>query len=163
MSELIFRRATDFDMYEVMRLRNAGRQYMTHDTHYITPEEQYDWWTTRDNNAYQVWIVTTPEIDTIFDPILDQITLIRTGHEIIVGFCMLRYLPDGKVWGTLAVDPDWQGVGYGTAIYRFMIDQADQVWIEIRNDNIASLRAAHKAGFVIDYVGGSVTTLVGKK
>lgn len=149
MPELIFREATDNDMYDVMDIRNSGREYMTNDTSLITPEQQYDWWMTKDANRYRIWLVTSPNLDLIYDNIVNALKFTKTGEEIIIGFCMIRYMDNGLFWGTLAVYPDWQGVGYGTMIYEFLIQQAEQIWLEIRADNIASLRAAQKAGFKI--------------
>lgn len=133
--------ATDRDMYDVADIRNTGRDFMTHHTDYITSQEQYDWWMSKDDNLYKIWLV------------MDE-------NDIILGFCMLRTMPEGKVWGTLAVYPEWQGIGIGTAIYRFMTEQTAEVWIEVRNDNIASLRAAVKVGFIIYHSNEHITTLV---
>lgn len=144
MLTLNFREAQDSDMFDVLDIRNESRQYMTHHTEEITPEQQYDWWMTKDINEYRIWLVTSE----------------YRGTELIIGFCMIRLMPNGYEWGTLAVYEQFRGLGIGTAIYEFMASKTDQLWIEVRNDNIASLRAAMKAGFTIQYTGDLVTTLV---
>lgn len=153
---MMLRPATDFDMYEVMEIRNSGRENMTHDTHYITPEEQFDWWTTKDNNLYKIWIATT-----LVQPY--GTTAESECEEVIIGFGMLRTMLDGMVWGTLAVYPDYQGMGYGTAIYKFLAEQNDEVWIEINNTNLASYFAAKNAGFEIYFANDRITTMVHRK
>ena len=133
--------ARDEDMYDIMEIRNSGRQFMTHHTEEITPEQQYDWWMAKDTNHYRIWLVVNE-------------------LNYIVGFVMLRVMDNGHVWGTLAVYPEYQGRGYGTVMYGFMQLQDDEIWIEIRNDNLASLRAAEKAGFSYYYRNDEITTMV---
>ena len=52
---------------------------------------------------------------------------------------------DGREWISLGVLPDQRGRGIGTAIYQLFRD----VSAEIRADNIASRRAAEKAGYAV--------------
>lgn len=135
-------------MYDVMELRNNGREFMTHNNTVITPEQQYDWWMSKDDNLYKIWLATTMSL----------------GSEIVIGFGMLRTMPDGLVWGTLAVDPQFRNQGVGTTIYKFLIEQAnDDVWIEVLEMNIASYKAAINAGFEVYYAGTDVITLVYRK
>ncbi len=76
---------------------------------------------------------------------------------------MLRTMPEGLVWATLAVYPEYQGMGYGTAIYKFLAEQNDEVWIEVNNYNPASYFAAKKAGFEVHFANNAVTTMVHRK
>ena len=48
-------------------------------------------------------------------------------------------------WISLGVLPEARGKGLGTRIY----SSFDDVWAEIRSDNIASRRAADKAGYTL--------------
>jgi GNAT superfamily N-acetyltransferase len=145
---LTFRAANNFDMYDVMEIRNNGREFMTHNTDVITPEQQYDWWMSKDDNLYKIWLATTKLL----------------GSEIVIGFGMLRTMPDGLVWGTLAVNPEYRGLGVGTAIYKFLAQQAnDDVWIEVLEMNAASYKAALNAGYEVYYAGTDVITLVHRK
>lgn len=156
-----FRIARDDDMYEVMYIRNTARQYMTHHTKEITPEQQYDWWTTKDDNQYRIWLVTLPLRE------LPQYSRIDEDDEAIIGFCMIRAMPEGHYYGTLAVLPEYRGKGIGTAIYRFMTNVVNELWIDIRADNIPSIRAATNAGFEFAYAGTQndvdIVTLVHRK
>lgn len=136
-----FRHADDDDMYNVLDIRNATRQYMTHNTNFITTYEQEQWWAIKELNGYRVFIV---EYD-----------------NVMIGFCMLRTMYDtGKEYGTLAIKEEYRNMGIGTQIYQFLIEQAGEVWIDVRNDNIASYQAAIKAGFQVYHRSDDITVLV---
>lgn len=140
---LRFRPAEDQDRYEVMKIRNSGREFMTHYTGYITQEQQNDWWFSPARWGAHIWMV---ELD-----------------DVIAGFCMIREVYDsGRAYGTLAVLPEYRGQGIGTQIYKFMITQESELWIDVRNDNLSSMNAALKAGFEIHYIGQQVTELVAR-
>lgn len=112
----------------VRRIRNEGRAWMTRYTSEITPEEQAEWWALRELAGVRVYLALL-------------------GEEAL-GFGLLRRDPDGRLWATLAVREQWRGRGVGTHLYRYLCQQAgEDVWIEARADNAASLRAAQKAGF----------------
>lgn len=112
----------------VRRIRNQGRAWMTRYTSEITPEEQAAWWAAREALGVRVYLALI-------------------GEEVL-GFGLLRRDPDGRLWATLAVREQWRGRGVGTQLYRYLCQQAgEDVWIEVRADNAASLRAAQKAGF----------------
>lgn len=51
---------------------------------------------------------------------------------------------DGKKWISLGVLPEHRGKGLGTRIYEFL---SQNVFAEIRTDNVASRRSAEKAGY----------------
>lgn len=141
--QMMIREANDLDMLEIMRIRNSGREFMTHYTAKITPEEQIEWWYSPMRQSAYIWIA---EIDN--EPI---------------GFCMIREMIDsGRMYGTLAVLPEHRGKGIGTQLYQFMRNITDELWIEIRNDNLASMNAALRAGFQIYYIGANITELVGR-
>lgn len=151
-----FHTATDADMYDVMDIRNSAREFMTHYTGIITPEEQYDWWMRKDDNAYKIWLVTVQDSDP------------GDCDQIIAGFCMIRAMPEGYYYGTLALLPDYRGRGIGTAIYNFMKQWVDELWLDIRVDNHASIGAARNAGFRIVYTGTTeagldIVTMVHRK
>lgn len=140
---LSIRPAYDTDMFTVLHIRNSGRLFMTHHTDEISAAEQIEWWQSPARQQAHIWIA---EIDN--EP---------------VGFCMIRTMYDsGRDYGTLAVLPEYQGQGVGTALYRFMITQTDELWIDVRIDNAASLSAAIKAGFQLYHHGISTVTLVAR-
>lgn len=129
---VVFKPAEDSDRYFIMDVRNAGRMNMTHDTRHITKEMQDAWWFSADSAYRHIWVAYLEDEDE-FMP---------------VGFCMLREMYDsGRVYGTLAVHPEWHGMGIGTAIYMYMTRQCNEVWLDILNTNAASMHAATKAGF----------------
>lgn len=121
---------TTLEQAQILReIRNELRQYMTRDTKFITPDTQAQWFKTyilSDGAAY----------------------LYRNEYDCIVGYGYVRVVDD-KAWGSLAVKPEFQGRGYGTQIYKHMIAIAGELWIEIYADNVESLGAAVKAGFVM--------------
>lgn len=135
------RLATDDDRYDIAAIRNSGREFMTHDTSYITNAQQDQWWFSPNRENAHIWVVL---------------------HEgSIVGFCMVRTMYDsGRDYGTLALLPEYRGLGIGTVLYRHMIDHCDELWIDVRNDNLPSMNAALKAGFEVYNIGADITTLV---
>jgi GNAT superfamily N-acetyltransferase len=112
---------------EAMRvIRNAGREWMTHDASEISPQQQARWWAERDPERVRAWLA-------------------MHGQEAL-GYGLLTWR-GGRWWGSLAVKPEARGKGIGTSIYQFLADVCpDDLWVEIRDDNQASLAAAYKAG-----------------
>jgi GNAT superfamily N-acetyltransferase len=114
------------DDFEAIRfIRNAGRQWME-DTDEITPEQQ------------EIFRLTQPRV------------LVYRVRGVIVGYGMVTRRPDGCLYVSLAVHPDYQGKGVGTHIY---FDQrkrwtVDPVYARCRATNGASIRAATTAGYV---------------
>jgi GNAT superfamily N-acetyltransferase len=131
---LAVRPVVTLDDVETMRLlRNQGRQYMTRDRRAISPEDQAAWWGARSRFLYAY----------LYRP--------AKAHED-VAFGMLRK-QSGRWWVTLAVAEGWRGHGIGTAVYRHLATVVWPCYAEILADNIASIRAAEKAGFVRRLVG----------
>lgn len=126
--EVDFRRLhrADFerDLHALMRvaaIRNAGRDWYTRNTHFIEPQEQIDWFLSGERD---LWVADY--------------------FGLVVGYALLDHRPDGTTWIGLGVDPAYHGRGIGEQIYRRFPSFA-----EIRADNIASRRAAEKAGYVL--------------
>jgi GNAT superfamily N-acetyltransferase len=141
MMTINIRPAVDEDRYNIASIRNSGREFMTHHTNHITSEQQDHWWFSANRQAANIWIAET--------------------EYMPVGFCMIRTMYDsGKNYGTLAILPEYRNMGIGTTLYRFMIDQCDELWIDIRNDNLSSMNAAVKAGFQVYNIGADITELV---
>lgn len=112
------RRATVDDLDFIRETRNAGRYNMTRDTSLIHPHDSEVWWASNPD-AYVAEVDGEP-----------------------VGYAVLR--EEGhQFWISLAVAPEHQGRGYGTLIYRHF---QPLVKAEIWKTNVASRRAAHKAG-----------------
>lgn len=108
-------------LLRVAEIRNAGREWFTRSTEFIEPQQQI------------VWFMSTPR----------DLWVAEVNGEV-VGFALLDHRSNGTTWISLGVDPDIQAKGVGTAIYREFPSFA-----EIRSDNIASRRAAEKAGYVL--------------
>lgn len=135
------RPAVDEDRYSIVNVRNSGREFMTHDTNFITTEQQDQWWFSPNRENAHIWVVQ------------DDLR--------VVGFCMIREMYDsGRNYGTLALLPDYRGLGIGTGLYSFMISKCDELWIDVRNDNLSSMNAALKVGFEVYYIGADITELV---
>lgn len=149
---LIFKEAQDADMYDILDIRNSAREFFTHNNNYITTAEQYDWWKTKEENGYSIWIVLYSDNDP------------GDCNMYIAGFAMLRTIPDtGRVYATLALYEKYRGNGYGTAIYKFLVSQNVETWIDVRNDNIASIQAAYNAGFEMHYTRPDISEMVHRK
>lgn len=108
-------------LQRVAFIRNAGRHWYTRNTEYIEPLQQTYWFLTAERD---LWVA-------------------KLAGEV-VGYALLDHRDDGTTWIGLGVDPAHHGRGIGAAIYaRF------PSFAEIRSDNIASRRAAEKAGYVL--------------
>lgn len=147
-----FLEATDQDQYDVLDIRNHCRAFFTHHTDYITTAEQEAWWSTHKDNGYKIWLVIYRDDDP------------GDCDGCIAGFCMLRTMYDsGRVYATLALYDRFRGNGIGTAIYKFLVSQQDETWIDVRNDNVASIQAAFNTGFEMHYIGEHVLEMVYRK
>lgn len=125
----------------IREIRNSVREYMTRYTDFITPENQVQWFRTyiqSDDEAY----------------------LYKDFTLAIVGYGYIRRI-DGKCWGSLAVKPEFQGNGWGTAIYKHMIAMARELYIEIYAHNNESISAAIKAGFRLEHTGDTIIVMKG--
>jgi GNAT superfamily N-acetyltransferase len=84
----------------------------------------------------------------------------RPEHELWlfdgVGYALLSER-EVKTWISLGLLPEARGRGLGTRIYRHFTG----VWAEIRSDNIASRRAAEKAGYVLSSDDGERAVMHG--
>lgn len=136
---IAFREADNKDMFTVMDIRNSGRELMTHDTHEITYEEQYDWWRSPRRQEYKIWLV---ELD------------IATLPLYTIGFCAIH-----NTWITVCLYPEYRGKGYAIEIYEFLAKQADELWTELRRNNLSLLYAALNAGFVACKQEDGIVTL----
>lgn len=117
----------------VRTIRNEVRSYMTRNTAFITPEQQVIWFSSHSDRLY----------------------LYYDYNGAVIGYGLIRDI-DGKWFGTLAVMPEFQNNGYGTEIYKHLIQQVDILYIEIDATNIPSMRSAVNAGFNIEYVGDKI-------
>src|SRR5689334_14956249 len=139
-------------MYDVLDIRNACREYFTHNTNYITTIEQEAWWRTHRDNGYRIWLVVYRDCDP------------GDCDGYMAGFCMLRMMYDsGRVYATLALYEKFRGQGIGTEVYKFLVSHNDETWIDVRRDNDASYTAARKAGFHTQYVGEHILEMVYRK
>lgn len=126
-------------------IRNQCRGLFTHHNEHITPEQQRAWWESKPD--VRVWLYTLTE----------------SAITEWVGFGLLRRDDNGHVWATLGVVPKHRDRGYGTSIYRHLIEQGEHVWIEIGQGNPASYKAARKAGFMPVTANGTVLTMVASR
>jgi GNAT superfamily N-acetyltransferase len=125
---------------QIVRLiRNEVKSFMTSDHKHITAEEQYSWW-------------DLSRVLYLYENLLG----------VYIGFGYIREI-NGKKWGTLAVLPEFQNEGYGTDIYKHLLDVAGELWLEIYSDNTPSLIAALKNGFVVQSANEITVTLKGNK
>jgi len=134
------------DAQLVRELRNQVRDYMTRDSSSISPQAQEMWFR-----------MFREDIENHF------MYMYYDDFGCFVGYCYLKRDETGKMWGSLAVKPEFQGKGYGSFIYRDMIETYGTVFIEIYADNEESLRAAQRAGFKMLNIGDKVVTMKGTR
>jgi ribosomal protein S18 acetylase RimI-like enzyme len=126
------------EAWEIARIRNTGREYMTHNTELISRRMQYHWF----ENTYE------------------------PAHELgdlhaFIGTVALRGAAYGMVqrkaeqyWLTGVVDPEFRGRGFGRALFQFLegyvFDElnADKVMLDVREDNEAAKHLYDTLGYV---------------
>lgn len=123
----------------VALIRNVCIGLYTHHNEAISPLQQRAWWNNRPKGL-RLWLYGEPQY---------------------FAFGMLRPDDGGRLWATLGVIPSMRNQGFGTAIYRHLIEQGKHVWIEIGKGNPASYQAARKAGFMPAETLEDVMVLVG--
>ena len=138
-SSLVFDALQNEDQVEVLRrLRNSGRSGLF-DRRRISAEEQAQWWSElRPEYRGRIWLVR------------------RVSDELPCAYCSLlpRVLAgvedeESRTWITLVVAPRYRGHGIGTAIYAIAPSLVKEiVWAAMWRTNVASYRAACRAGYV---------------
>lgn len=138
------REARTLDDAEALRLiRNTCAAYMTGHPHPIDADAQRAWWDTDQRHTMRIWLYDAP-----------------CGP---VGFGLIRPV-GGLWWATLGLLPEWRGMGHGTAIYRHLRERCPaDLHIDVLLTNVASARAAERAGFRLEDWNGSVATLVARR
>ena len=118
------------DVMALRTIRNECREFMTYAKHEISEAQQLLWWQQITGSVdWRIWLVYVP------------------GWADAVGFGMLRAGTGGWIV-TLGFRPWMRGLGLGTLLYRFLAEHADdEVLAIILSTNVASQRAAVKAGY----------------
>jgi GNAT superfamily N-acetyltransferase len=134
----------DADAEALRLIRNACAPYMTGHPQPITAEEQRGFLGRAFVEGWRIWL---------FD----------AAWGTPVGFGLIRPV-GGRWWATLGLLPEWRGMGHGTAIYRHLIAQCPgDLHIDVLLTNVASARAAERAGFRLVDWNGALATLVARK
>lgn len=143
--------ANDFEVQEVRRIRNLGREWMTDNAQEIDEVEQRSWWKRMQflsGEDFLLYVYRT----AVAGPIVGYGMSTRREEQLYI---------------SLAVDPAYHGRGYGTAIYADMFSCAgkdeESMFAVILKNNIASIRAAEKAGFKFHTDDGKTVTYVRAK
>jgi RimJ/RimL family protein N-acetyltransferase len=124
--------ATDEHLEAVRVCRNEGRTGFF-DQRLIEPGAQQSWWERAQAAGDRLFVIREP------------------GSDQWAGFCLLAHRADlfpVWPWITLGVFGQYRGRGVGTRIYEEAPEVAgDAVWAAMWRTNIASIRAAQKAGY----------------
>lgn len=117
------------DLEFVRLTRNTGKEWMTGNRSFIQPGQQFEW-----------FMLEAPDL-WVFEDDFNQV-----GYALIT-----ERGEDGKLWISLAVRPGAQGHGVGTWIYETVAQSygGTEIFAEIFKSNIASRRAAEKAGYQV--------------
>ncbi|OUY07732.1 ribosomal protein S18-alanine N-acetyltransferase [Acinetobacter populi] len=79
-----------------------------------------------------------------------QVTVLEKDKQVI-GFCIMQPVLDEANLLLMAVDPQYQGQGYGLAILEDAIarlgEKCIQIFLEVRESNLAAIALYEKAGF----------------
>lgn len=144
------------DVMQLRALRNECREWMTGHTAMISEAEQLSWWqNVAGNPEWLIKLVYAPD----FLPAIGYMVLRRGINEDTGAPCW---------YVSLGITAMFRGRGHGTRIYRMarMVDHPGGplvVYALIRPDNIASIKAAEKAGYVrICTTSGGLVKMAGR-
>lgn len=105
------------------RIRNATASGFSHDNTQISEIAQRAWWVVN-RRSVRAWLYY------------------HAGT--LVGYGMLRQIPDGTWWNSLAVLPRYQGKGFGSTITHDVLQQSDEsVYASVRQDNTRAISMHH--------------------
>lgn len=105
------------------RVRNATASGFSHDNTQISEIAQRAWWVVN-RRSVRAWLYY------------------HAGT--LVGYGMLRQIPDGTWWNSLAVLPRYQGHGFGSTITHDLLQQSDEpVYASVRENNAPAI-AMHR-------------------
>lgn len=128
---MIAKKVTSIEQVQIVRLiRNIVRHHMTNYSGEVTSAEQVKFFS------------RVQEDQSIFLHLYYDENLAPVGYSFV-------QKKNDRYWGTLAVHPEFQSMGYGTEIYKHMKSLVPVLWVEIFSDNNASLISALRAGFII--------------
>lgn len=141
------------DAQMLRSIRNQVREHMTNNQKFINDKDQVTWFYSegRDENV--------------------KAYLIYNIYHACVGYGVLSRRIIGtdsseRWWGSIAVLPEFQRQGYGTAIYKMLrklgAAWTSEIYLEIFSDNIGSLRAASKAGYQFINANDKTITMKGQ-
>lgn len=125
-----------FDALQIAEVRNSGREFMTHDQHEISQEEQVVWFT----NTY----LLENEAGNLFA---------FCGYEggVSVAYGLVKRDFHDDFWLTGVVRPEAQGRGYGFELFDFLtdfaLDRVDCVYLDVLRSNEKAQALYRKLGF----------------
>ena len=122
--ELIAHEIRTSDGVEKLRqIRNSGREGFAHHVDEISETQQAEWWAANGNNV-KAWLFQTDK-----------------GDEVGFGLLRPREDEDHAWWFSVAVLPEFQGLGYGKQITDFCARSTHRlIYSQVRRDNIAGQR-----------------------
>ncbi len=118
---------TDEQVETLRMLRNLTRHGFSHDTNIIESERQQGWWATMSRLGWvKAWLYE------------------RDDH-VVVGYGLLRMGYEAAWWNSLAVDPHFQGHGYGSFITHDLLNKHHgQVFSSVKRNNPAAVAMHHR-------------------
>lgn len=120
---------------DMARVRNSGREYMTHDQHEISPAEQASW----------------------FEKHYLPLNVAGYTHGFVgyeestpIAYGLVNLL-DEDYWLTGVIDPDYRGNGYGEYLFRhlseFTLGMSPRVMLDVLASNDRAQRLYEKLGY----------------
>ena len=113
---LVSKVTTHAELEQVRQIRNACREWMTHDTGEIAPDDQVSWWQAAERELY------------LFDGVAYALLTER----------------DGETWISLGVLPEHRGRGIGTRIYQLFPTALAEIRKDNQASRRAAEKAGHK-------------------
>lgn len=137
MSELFIRPVQRLShAIDIAAVRNTGREYMTHDTKAIEAEEQAEWFKGVYLPAHSIY-------GTMF-------AFVGYVDDVAAAYGMVQKKDDG-FWLTGVVSPEYQGLGYGKELFKFLTDfvlnRATHVMLDVLKTNVKAQALYKKLGY----------------
>ena len=139
------------EAFDMMDLRNEVRQFMTHNTAEILPEQQAEW--------YRETYLPARERGELFG------YLVRDDMDRTIGYGLISKR-DGRWWvsGGLTIDARGKGAGYFLFEQMTMIIHEDlrseEAWLDVLNTNEGAKRLYEKIGYVATHADDDITVMV---
>ena len=125
---LVAKRPNCFNDLESMRLiRNSCREFMTHNTSFITQEQQFQWW----EYVKDQWTYLYLDLD-----------------DTPIGYGLVKK-EENKMWVSGGLLPEYRGKGFGRELFEHLTWACEgDAWLEVKEDNLLARKTYVDLGYI---------------